>query len=722
MSGVESLILVFKRHYVTAVAAFAATFGAAYLYLNRATPLYETSARLMIDEPQVSVSEFGRALAEIQQNSRASDPFATQAELVKSQRVLQRALNNISSQTTQSLLTPEGVSANLRVTIVPATNILELRYRDPNSKQAVMILNAIVEAMVAENTESISRKASSVRQFLESKLPQQLARLETAEVAESRYRQTTGLISTETQISSLVQGLATLDEESRNLAAQVQETITRNSLLQQITGTVALQQAYIATRLGQDEELTQVRQKLLDLETQVIENRSQLGDQHPDLLALIQQRDEMRALYSQQVVRISSSIDPNAAAIDAASQKMLSDYIAGEIQQMALTDRLQVVAAQRADLQARLTDLPAKQLRLDTLVRQREEVAATLKFLQNKLEEARIAEAQSISNIRVVALAEIPLEPIVPQPKAILVIASMAGIALAAGLMVLLENLDNTLRTPIEAEAALKLPVLGTLPKLPAALQEESLESFLKHPTATAPYDRLLKTLDLQSKNQSKVILLSSTLAEEGTSNVAVRLAAIAALLGRRTLLIDANAHLSNGYPELEQEQTFRFKDDAEAEVNLAFPPLLSVVPLIDLVDASALPPGQFLTHPSQMLEAMVIQPVIVQATAQYDLVFIDAPPLSQCADAMTLSQYVNAFVLVVRPEFAPKDVIQQSVSEIQKNGISILGIVFNETPDFPSKSSQNAMHQSARWFRFNHVVGQKTSSSRLQSELEIHS
>jgi polysaccharide biosynthesis transport protein len=191
MSGIESLVLVVKRNYLTAVAAVAATLGAACIYLYRTTPLYETSARLMLDEQRVSISELGQALAEIHE-SRGSDPFATQAELIKSQRVLRRALSKLSEHATQSLPSPEVVSANLRVTVVPATNILELSYRDPDPERAVMILNAIAEAMVEENTESISRQASSVRQFLEAKVPQQLAKLEAAEVAESRYRQATG--------------------------------------------------------------------------------------------------------------------------------------------------------------------------------------------------------------------------------------------------------------------------------------------------------------------------------------------------------------------------------------------------------------------------------------------------------------------------------------------------------------------------------------------------
>ena len=718
MSGIESLVFVFKRHYVTALAAVAATIGAACLYLYRTTPVYETSARLMLNEQRVSVSELGQALAEIEE-SRGSNPFATQAELVKSQRVLRRALNKLSGRAAQSLPSPDVVSANLRVTVVPATNILELSYRDPDPEQAVRILNAIAEAMVEEDAESINRNASSVRQFLEAKVPQQLAKLEAVEVAESRYRQETGLLSAETQVNSLVEGLAALDEETRNVSAQLQEAITRNRLLQQITGTNALQQAYIATRLGQDEELARIRQMLLDLEAQVIEGRSRLGDQHPELLALIQQRDEMRDLYNQQVARISSSINPDAA-IDAASQKFLSDYIQGEIEQIALAQRLQVIASQQANLQARLTDLPAKQLQLATLVRQREEAEATLKLLQAKLEEARIAEAQSVSNIRVVALAETPLTPVAPKPAVVLVLASVAGITFAIGLMVLMETLDNTLRTPTDAETSLKLPVLGVLPKLPAALQGESLELFLNHSTVIEPYHRLLKTLDLQSKNQSKVILLSSTVLGEGKDNVAVRLAAIAALLGRRTLLI--NTELNPPTARIDGYTQNNFCLESDNEVTMALLPLLSIAQLTDLVNASALLPGGCLTHPSQLLEATTIQPVVMQAREQYDLVVINAPPLRRSADAMTLSQYVDTFMLVVRPEFASKAVIQQAVSELQRNGVSLLGLVLNETPDVPMPLFQRSIQPPSRWLRANYLIEQSSSSSGQLSHVKMRS
>jgi polysaccharide biosynthesis transport protein len=719
MSGIELLVSIFKRHYLTAITAVTVTLGAACVYLYRTTPLYETSARLMINEQRVSVSELGQALTEIEE-SRGSNPFATQAELVKSQRVLQRALNSLPKSATQFLPSPEAVSENLRVAVVPATNILELRYRHPNPEQAARVLNAIAEAMVKEDAELINQQASSVRQFLEFKVPQQLAKLEAAEVAESRYRRETGLISEETQVNHLVQGLAALDEESRSLAAQLQEVATRNGLLQQITGTDTLRQAYITMRLGQDEELTQIRKNLLDLETQVVEGRSRLGDQHPDLLALIQQRDEMRTLYSQQVDRISSSINADMA-LDATSQKLLSDYIEGEVERTALTDRLQVIAAQRTTLQSRLTNLPAKQLQLATLVRQREEMASTLKMLQIKLEEARIAEAQLVSNIRVVGLAETPQKPVVPKPAAVLVIASVAGVALAIGIMLLLENLNNTLRTASEAETSLKLPVLGVLPKLPAVLP---LELFLDHSAAIAPYHRLLKTLDLQSQNQghdqSRVMLFSSTLAEEGKNTVAVRLAAIAAMLGRRTLLINADSSQSTPYPNIDRGKAFYSRDNSET--NPSFLPSLSIIQLTDLVHASALPPGHFLSHPSQLLEAPTIQPVILHAREQYDLVIINAPPLNSSADAMTLSQYTDAFVLVVRPEFASRNVIQHSIVELQKNGVSILGIVLNKTPDSPLTFPQDTIHQSSHWLRSNYSAEQNLRFSELPSDIAIRS
>ena len=88
-------------------------------------------------------------------------PIVTQAELVKSQGVLKRALEGYAAQAGQSdIPSVKQLQKNLDVRIIPATTILELTYVNENAEQAAKILNAVAEAAVAENTEAIRQEAS----------------------------------------------------------------------------------------------------------------------------------------------------------------------------------------------------------------------------------------------------------------------------------------------------------------------------------------------------------------------------------------------------------------------------------------------------------------------------------------------------------------------------------------------------------------------------------
>ena len=681
MNGMPLLTPVLKRNFWNAFATFAAVVGASALYLRVTPPVYESSARLILDDRRVSVSELGQALAANTTAGNAS-PIATQAELITSERVLKRAVELLDPRnpSEQPLPSVGEVGGSLRVKIVPATNILELSYKNRDPKLAAEVLNAISQAMVQESGESIRQQASSVREFVETRVPQQQANLEQAELAESRFKEANGIVGLEAQDTSLINSLTAVEDQGRTLTAQLKEAQRKSGLLQGVIGVNNVQTAYLASRAGQDDELKTLRGKLTDLEAQVIDTRSRLGDQHPDLLALTQKRDETRSLYTQSLARIvpaQQGLPSGKVAADDLSRTLISTYITGEVERSALLDKLKAVQEQQQPLRDRLSTLPAKQRVLTNLIRRREQEAATLKLLQNKLEEARIAEAQLVSNVRVVGLAAVPTSPASPKPLLALMLGSVTGAALAIGVILLGELLNGKIGSAAEAEAQLKLPVLGILPDRLPALKAGQVERFLDNPASIEPYRRLLKTLELNSGNQLKSILITSSVSGEGKSNVAARLAMVAALLSRRTLLIDAD--LSHPL----QHQFFGVPDqpgltDAVSE-NAS---LQSVVQSTTVENLDLLPHGQWFNRPAQVLEASAMKTLMTNAMAQYDLVIIDTSPVSRYADAMTLNEYTDGMVLVVRPEFTPKAIALQTTADLQKSGSSVLGTVVTATPD----------------------------------------
>ncbi|MDF5707845.1 MAG: polysaccharide biosynthesis tyrosine autokinase [Nostoc sp. S4] len=676
--GISSLLVVLKRRSLPALATFAAVIGGSFMYLAFTPSLYQASARLILDDKRVSVSELGRDLTQVPAGTPGGpSPLADQAELVKSQPILERSLAKVFPDS-QSPITTTKLSKRLQVKIVPATNILVISYQAQDPILAAKLVNAISQTMVEESAQQIRKEAASVRKFLQIEVPSARQRLQQAEAMENRYRQASGIISFEDQSKSLVDSLATLEDQERTLVAQLQETRSRDASLRQITTATNLTNAYASVRTGQDQQLQNLRTKLADLQTQIITTRLRFTENHPTLISLLNQQQAIRTLYARELARLSPgnpTISPSNIASDPLSQNLTSELISNEIERLAVENKLRVVKSLRANLQTRLAQLPIQQQPLTALTRQREEAAASLKLLQSKLEEARIAEAQLVGNIRIVEAAKPATSPTFPKLSLVLMLAIVLAIILAISVVLLIEAMDNTLYDTDEAEEILeKIPILATLPSLPAkTLSLEPAETFLDDIGLVEPYRMLLKTLEFRSSKKLRSIVISSTKSGEGKSVVVSHLAAVSAMLSRRTLIIDADLRRPMQHKLFNLDPKPGITDAIAGHRSL-----LDAVQIRDIENLSVLTCGKAHPRPSQLLDSETMRSLIAEAIAKYDLVIIDTPPLNTSADAATLGRYSDGVVLITRPNFTLKELLRKAVSELTHNQIPILGVVVN--------------------------------------------
>ncbi|NMG08961.1 polysaccharide biosynthesis tyrosine autokinase [Brasilonema sp. UFV-L1] len=680
--GISTVLAVMKRRSLPAIAAFVAVIGGAIAYLAVTPSKYEAYARLMLDDKRVSVSELGRDLTQVSANAPGISPLADQAELIKSQRVLERAIAIAFPQTkgdvSQSPVSTAELSYNLKVKNVPATNILELSYQSRDPQLAAKILNAISKAMVEENKEAISLEAKNVRVFLKTKqLPEAENLLKGAEQKEKKYKQDNDIVSVEEQTKSLVQSIAAVEDKERTLSAQLQEIEAKDEDLRKITNTANPNNAYSSVRRGQDDEIKRLRAKLSELDNKLIEARSRGTEENPTVIRLVEERNALDAVLSEQLKRVSpndQSVSTNNFAGDQLSQDLNSKLVLNNIEKSAVSKSLKDLQDKKKDLQRRLEELPRKQQELTVLTREREAAAASLKFLQGKLEQAQLTEAQQVSNIREIEKAVVPSSPSEPKQKVILALASVFGSMLAVGIVLLLEVMDNTLRDAAEAEELLQLSLLGILPRLPGkTLVLEPASRFLDNMDLVEPYRTLFKTLEFRSSKQLRVIVVSSTISGEGKSVVASHLAAVAGMLSWRTLMIDADLRRPTQHTLFNIAPGPGMTEVLEGNVSL-----LDAVQPTDIENLDVLTCGELHGRPSQLLESIAMKSLMAEAAENYDLVIIDTPPLTACADAATLAQEGDGVMLITRPGFTDKEVLSRCVWDLTQNRIPILGVVVN--------------------------------------------
>jgi capsular exopolysaccharide synthesis family protein len=378
-------------------------------------------------------------------------------------------------------------------------------------------------------------------------------------------------------------------------------------------------------------------------------------------------------MYQQELARVSGGNTITNVSNDTLSQTLNSQLVTNTVEGTAVANKLRTLQAERVRLQNRLAQLPMKQEPLTALTRAREEAAESFKTLQRKLEEARIAEAQKVSNIRVIEAANVPTLPSEPRPAIILAIAGAFGILLSTGMVLLLELLDNRLHDVAEAEL-LELPLLGILPRLSKSnLALESADLFLDDMGLVEPYRMLLKTLEYRSASNLRLIVISSALSGEGKSVVVSHLAAVAAMLSRRTLLIDADLRRPRQHRAFNLQATPGLSEAISQRRRLA-----DFVQPTGIENLSVLTCGSMSARPSQLLESNEMKALMAEAAENYDLVILDTPPLSACADATTLGQLSDGIMLVTRPSYTIKEVLQKAVSDLTRDRIPMLGVVVN--------------------------------------------
>ncbi len=682
---------IFYRRRFPALATFVSVLCGAIAYLAFTPRLYEAKVRLMLDDKQIGISELGRNLNS-QSNIAGANPIATQAELARSQRVLQKTLAQLPAETRQSKpserLTPNKIKTKLKTTIVPATRLLELSYRSKDPVLSAKVLNALTAAMVEENAATIRSEAGSARKFLEAEVPKKRSELAQAEAGLSQYKRSQGLVSLtdsngqdNAQTRSLIASLTTLEDQEREISAGLQEAKQRNQSLKKVTDSSTLKNTYAAVRSGQAQEIQNLRDKLVNLESQLALERSRFTENNPSVLNLREERDAVRSLYQQKLSSIAPNNTSNPAAgvaSDRVSQDLATKLIVGEIDISALEKKLAAISSDRAKLQTRLDRLPVKEQALAGLMRQRTEAADSLQFLQRKLEEARIAEAQQVSNLSIVDLAEPPETANWPKIPIVLAIATAGGLTLAIGVVLILELFDDKLRNATEAEELVKLPVLGVLPVLPqAALALDRPEAFLRDCAALESYRSLLTSLKFRSLDGLKTLVVSSTLAGEGKSSLVSHLGAVSATLSKRTLIIDADLRRPTQHRLFKLPERPGLTDVINGNI-----PLTEAIQQTNIENLSVLTCGEPQLYPSQFFESKRMRATLNEAALLYDMVIVDTPPVTSCVDAVTLSRDSDGMVLVARPNFTQKDIFMRAVSELTSNRVNVLGVAINGITD----------------------------------------
>ncbi len=286
---------------------------------------------------------------------------------------------------------------------------------------------------------------------------------------------------------------------------------------------------------------------------------------------------------------------------------------------------------------------------------------------------------------RVVELADVPLYPMAPKRKQLAAIAAATNLVVALGLALFLEMGGGSFARPKDIETVLDLAHLGSVPgpENPHALSADpmlTMRLVLAEPRGL--FAEAMRGVRHELDNrigraQRQVILVASSLPNEGRSVIASNLALNYAAGGSKTLLLDAdmrNGGLSRGLGIGDRPGLI---DVLAGGVTAEAAILHDRTTGLNVMSAARRP--DFMVDAASLLESHQFHRVLTQLRSQFDIIIIDAPPLLPVVDARIIAGRAEAVVFVTAWRRTPRQLAKEALKCLGPDAAKVVGAVVNQ-------------------------------------------
>lgn len=288
-----------------------------------------------------------------------------------------------------------------------------------------------------------------------------------------------------------------------------------------------------------------------------------------------------------------------------------------------------------------------------------------------------VLEGPSSVELTVVTPATAPDQPFSPHVGQNIVLGFVA--ALLAGVLatILRDLLDNKVRKADDIRLLTDAAIMATVPAVNAKNAVTSISERYAQSVQAEAYRELRSNLRfLEMRGRSRSLLVTSSIKGEGKSATAINLAGALARADRRVLLVDADLRdpSVHFYLGLEGSAGLSTVLIGEAELD-------DVVQPLELENLSVLASGPVPPNPSELLDSDRMTAFLDAATARYDVVILDSPPLLAVTDATAIARRVSGTVFVAGSGKVRRPQLTHALQKLQMVQVKLLGIVLNGVP-----------------------------------------
>lgn len=679
-------ILFRQRWLILGVVAAAVLVGLILTLLS--TPMYQAQAKVIV-EPYGSYILEGQDINQGVASNQTYDYLGTQIEVIKSRSLAEVVVADLNLAERNDLLGDDieerrspGMSdekwmeakrkmaASMLVGSVVAEFpedkwVIPIGFRSQDPALAAELANAYADAFVASGTRSSVENNEYAVNYLRDQIQQVREQLADSERVANTYARNSGII---------VQPMAGSDESGGTIAT------LRSSNLASINQRVADARA---ARIVAEQRWRSI-QNLPAAQLPEVQNSAVLQGLISDRTEKSAQLADLRQRYNDdfpqirnlqaQLAVLDTQIDKSSAEIKAAVR---NEYTVALNQQNALEAELGAVKGETLAEQD-------QNVELSVMEREAQALRDQLKALLDRYNQLSSAAQVNSGAIRKLDAATVPSVPYAPNMMQNMVIALVFGIALAGGLAVLRETLDDRIRSLEDVEERIGLPLLGHTP----FVEESDIEAAgtNRFSALIEAYSSIRAAVDFTLPRNRNVLQLTSSHASEGKSTTSVILAELFASLGRKTLLVDADLRRPSVASLLDIEKPkVGFVEVLLGHVELSAAIVKGVHENLEILPVGDIPP-----NPAEILASVHMKEFIEKYRDEYSVIIFDSCPVMGLADAPLLGGLVDGTIFVLEANKVPFGQARTALRRLRLSGSNVLGVVLTKYRALTAGQSQS--------------------------------
>jgi capsular exopolysaccharide synthesis family protein len=689
---------VLRRHLWKIVGFVATCVLATAVVSARLQPIYESTATVDVDR-QAPQEVVGQDSARSSAPNDADQFLATQVKLIQSDSVLRPVaeqfhlldsegqLGGMSPEKAQETARAPVVLKRLRVIRPPNTYLLLISYRSSDPALSADAANAIANSYLAHTYDIRIRSSASLSNFMEKQIDELKAKMEKSGMALAQFEKDLDVINPEEKTNILSARLLQLNTEYT--AAQGERVSKEAAWNAMKSG--SLEAAQVSS---QGAELAKLNETLNQARQRFALVKSTYGSTHPEYRKAASEVAEVERQFESTRSNIAERI---------------------EVEYREALNREQMLQKTVAETKEEWDRINSKSFEYQQLKREAEADKTLYDELIRKIREADINAGFQNNNIRIADLARPPLKPVFPNIKLNLMLAFLFSTLLAVGAALLHDMLDTTLRDPKEASRFLGTDVIGTMPvdrlaaQLPKSVAAVTATAIVAKPAqggnrkgyyrSTTDFEESVRTIrntillsDFEGRLRS--IVITSAAPSEGKSTIAAHLAIANADRGKKTLIVDADLRR----PSLHTKFGFTPREGLSNVLTGELPWQDVVVPVEGWPNLSFLPAGLG-SHRAADLIGPRLATLLDEFAKEYDLVFLDSPPLLGFAECLQMAAAADGVLIISRAGETRRKAVAEVISVLSRLRANIIGVVLNQV----SQNTSGDGYSYYGYYRYGH-------------------